>query len=203
MKWTGKTFQRLTLIMVSAAITLLAVEGTLSLFTNRSLKPQTPFEDRLRAAEDALQQRLAELLKKQEQQKAEQARKNRLDALRAAAAAQSAQIESPVAEAPVGMLDGKGNEAGVSAIAFVQEYIRQQWNLSQYQVSGNPEAEAVLLYSATGKLLHYRFVKKSGNNIFDESLTRAINKSKQLNQPLPKQMEFQVVFNLKEMLDRP
>lgn len=60
MKGTGKTFQRLTLITVSAAVTLLAVEGALSLFTNRSLKPQTPFEDQLRAVENALQQRAAQ-----------------------------------------------------------------------------------------------------------------------------------------------
>ncbi|HEY5674178.1 MAG TPA: energy transducer TonB [Malonomonas sp.] len=156
-----------------------------------------------KAQENALQQRLDQLRADQAKKQAEQDRKNRLEALRAAAASESTKVKSPVADAPVGMLDGKGDEAGVSAVAFVQEYIRQQWSLSQYQVSGSPEAEAILLYSANGTLIHYRFVKKSGNGIFDDSLVKAINKSKQLNQPLPEQMEFHIIFNLKEMLDRP
>ena len=152
--------------------------------------------------ENALQQRLEQLRAKQQQQQAEAERKARLDALRAAVAKESEQVESPVLEAPVGMLTGKGDEAGVEATAFVQEFIQQQWSLSKYQVIGNPEAEAVLLYSADGRLQHYRFVKKSGNSIFDESLVKAISKSKQLPQNLPEEMEFHIVFNLKDMLDR-
>jgi len=155
-----------------------------------------------KAQEDALQQRMDELRAKLDRQRAEQERRDRIEALKAAAAAESAQIESPIEDAPVGMLDGKGDEAGVSAPAFVQEYIQQQWSLSKYQVSGSPEAEVILVYNASGRLLKYRFYKKSGNAIFDESLTRAVNKSKQLNQPLPEQMEFHIVFNLKDMLDR-
>jgi type IV secretory pathway VirB10-like protein len=155
-----------------------------------------------KAQENALQQRLEQLRAAQEKKQAEQERQKRLDALRAAASAESIKTKSPITEAPVGMLDGKGDEAGVSAIAFVQEFIRQQWNLSQYQVAGNPEAEAILTYSANGTLLGYKFVKKSGNGIFDASLVNAIIKSKQLNQPLPEQMEFHIVFNLKDMLDK-
>ena len=154
------------------------------------------------AQETALQQRLAQLRAAQEQKQAEAERKARLDALRAAATAESQRVKSPVLDAPVGMLDGKGDEAGIAARAAVQEFIQQQWSLSKYQVIGNPEAEALLLYSAEGSLLHYRFIKKSGNNIFDESLVKAINKAKMLPQELPEKMEFHIVFNLKEMLDR-
>lgn len=153
--------------------------------------------------ENALQKRLEQLRAKQQQQQAEAERKARLDALRAAVAKETEQVESPVLDAPVGMPTGKGDEAGVEATAFVQEFIQQQWSLSKYQViGGNPEAEALLLYSADGRLLHYRFIKKSGNSIFDESLVKAISKSKQLPQNLPEEMEFQIVFNLKDMLDR-
>ena len=155
-----------------------------------------------KAQKDTLQKRLEQLRAKQAKKQAEMQRQKRLDALRAAAAAESIQVESPIEDAPPGMLDGKGDEAGVAASAFVREFIQQQWSLSKYQVSGNPEAEAILLYSAEGTLIHYRFVKKSGNGIFDETLTRAINKSKQLNQPLPEQMEFHIIFNLKDMLDQ-
>ena len=156
-----------------------------------------------KAQENALQQRLNQLRAKAEQQAAEEARKERLAAMKAAALAESQKVESPVKDAPVGMLDGKGNEAGVAAAAFVQEFIRQQWSLSKYQVSGNPQSEVVLVYNAEGQLLHYRFVEKSGNSVFDDSLVKAIVKSKQLNQLLPEEMEFHIVFNLKEMLDRP
>lgn len=152
--------------------------------------------------ENALQKRLEQMRAAQARKQAEAERQTRLDALRAAAAAESQQLESPVIDAPVGMLDGKGDEEGVAAQAAVQEFIQQQWSLSKYQVVGNPEAEALLLYSADGRLLHYRFIKKSGNSIFDDSLVKAINKSRVLPQELPEKMEFQIIFNLKEMLDR-
>jgi colicin import membrane protein len=149
-----------------------------------------------KAQEKALQQRL-------EQLRAERERQAKLDALRAAVAAETQQLESPVKEAPVGMPEGKGKEAGPSAVAFVKEFIQQQWSLSKYQVSGSPQAEVLLYYSADGSLQHYRFLEKSGNEIFDDSLVRAITRSKQLPQPLPEEMEIQIIFNLKEMLDRP
>jgi len=154
----------------------------------------------------AQENNLAETLKKmraeKERKAAEQARKAKLEALKAAAVAESSK-GSPITDAPVGMVDGKGHEAGVRAIAFVQEFIRQQWSFSKYQAVGNPEAEMKLFYNKEGKLLHYRFVKKSGNAIFDESLTRAIAKSRYLGQPLPEAMEFDILFNLKDMLDKP
>lgn len=150
-----------------------------------------------------LQQRLEQLRADQARKQAEQERKAKLDALRAAAVAESQKIVSPVTDAPVGMPEGKGDEAGVAAVAFVQEFIRQQWSLSKYQVSGNPQAEVLLVYNADGQLQHYRFLDKSGNAIFDDSLVAAIIKSKKLNQPLPEEMEFNIVFNLKEMLDQP
>ncbi|MCK5826241.1 MAG: TonB C-terminal domain-containing protein [Desulfuromusa sp.] len=153
--------------------------------------------------ENTLQQRLQQMRATQERKASEQARKDRIATLKAAALAESSKIKSPITAAPVGMVDGKGDEAGVSAIAFVQEFIQQQWNFSKYQASGNPEAEAKLFYNAEGTLLHYKFIKKSGNSAFDESLTRAIAKSKQLPQPLPESMEFHIFFNLKDMLDRP
>jgi hypothetical protein len=154
-----------------------------------------------KAQEDARLKAMAALQAKLEKQKAAEERQKRLDALRAAVAAESQQLESPIPDAPVGMPDGKGDEEGIAAQAAVQEFIQQQWSLSKYQVVGNPEAEALLLYSADGHLRHYRFIKKSGNTIFDDSLVKAINKAKILPQGLPEKMEFHIVFNLKEMLD--
>jgi hypothetical protein len=155
-----------------------------------------------KAAETALQQRLKQLQPARDRDAQEAARKQRIEELKAAAAAESSQIESPIVDAPVGMLDGKGDEAGVTAVAFVQEFIRQQWSFSKYQAVGNPEAEVLLSYNAAGTLIHYKFTRKSGNETFDESLRRAITKSRQLTQPLPEAMQFEIVFNLKDMLER-
>ena len=156
-----------------------------------------------KAQESTLEARLKKMRAAQEQKANEQARKDKLAALRAAVLTESSNVESPITDAPVGMMDGTGDEAGVSAIAFVQEFIQQQWNFSRYQAAGNPEAEMKLFYNADGTLLHYKFLEKSGNSAFDESLIRAITKSRQLPQPLPESMEFHIFFNLKDMLDKP
>ncbi len=156
-----------------------------------------------KAQESALETRLKKMRAAQEKKASNQARKDKIAALKADALAESSHVKSPITDAPVGMADGKGDEAGVSAIAFVQEFIQQQWSFSKYQAAGSPEAEVKLFYNANGTLLHYKFLKKSGNSIFDESLTRAIAKSKQLPQPLPEAMPFEIVFNLKDMLDKP
>ncbi|SEA70678.1 Cell division and transport-associated protein TolA [Desulfuromusa kysingii] len=170
------------------------------------VKPQPKPEPKpavSQAQENSLQQRLEQMRAAQERKASEQARKDKIAALKAAALAESNKITSPITDAPVGVLDGKGDEAGVSAVAYVQEFIQQQWSFAKYQAAGNPEAEVKMFYSAEGTLLHYKFEKKSGNNAFDESLTRAIVKSKQLDQTLPEAMEFHIFFNLKDMMDKP
>lgn len=154
-----------------------------------------------KAQESALEKRLREIREAQEKKAQETARKDRLAALKAAAVAESAKT-SPIEDAPVGMIGGKGDEEGVSAVAFVQEFIQQQWSFSKYQAAGNPQAEVKLFYSTDGELLHYKFLKKSGNEAFDDSLIRAITKSRQLPQALPEAMDFHIFFNLKDMLDR-
>ena len=165
-------------------------------------KPQ-PKPAVTKAQENSLQKRLEQMRSAQQKKANEQARKERIAALKAAALAESSKVRSPIDAAPVGMADGTGNEAGVSAIAFVQEFIQQQWSFSKYQAAGSPEAEVTLFYNAEGTLLHYKFLKESGNTIFDESLIRAIAKSRQLPQVLPESMSFEIVFNLKDMLGKP
>jgi len=156
-----------------------------------------------KAQENALQKRLEQLRAEQAQKQAEAERQAKLDALRAAVAAQSQQVESPVTDAPVGMLDGKGDEAGVSAVAYIRELIQANWKYSPYlSAVSNPEAKVRLFYSAEGELQKYEFLEKSGVQAFDDSLTRAILKSRSLGQPLPDTTPITVIFNLKEMLDR-
>lgn len=172
--------------------------------TPRTVSKPEPTPAVSKAQENALQKRLEELRMAQAKKRAEQERKKQLDVLRAAVAVESRQVKSPVADAPVGSVTGKGDEIGVDERDYVREFITRQWRLSQYQLATRQlEAVVLLVYSAEGKLLHYRFKEKSGNEIFDSSLLRAILKSKDLGQPLQEQTDFTVIFNLKDMLDRP
>lgn len=148
--------------------------------------------------EQQLQSALDELRTRQERQSERDALKDRIDQLRQSAGA--AVIPDDV---PIGMPDGQGNEVGISALAFVQEEIRQNWALSPYLLDqsrlANLEARALLSYSASGELVRYRLTAPSGNAQFDDSLKKAIIKSKRLSQPLPKELELDVLFNLKDM----
>ena len=107
------------------------------------------------------------------------------------------------ADVPVGMVDGQGDEAGISALAFVQVFIQQNWILSPYLLDQSRiadfEALATLNYSASGRLTSYSVDRLSGNKQFDDSLKTAIVKSKQLPQPLPKELKLVVTFNLKDI----
>ncbi len=132
-----------------------------------------------------------------------QARQAERDALKAKLAAlqQSATIPDDV---PVGMPDGSGTEVGVSALAFVQAYIQQNWALSPYLLAnpsrmGSIEAKVLLVYAADGRLERFRILEASGDSQFDDSIKKAITKSQQLPQPLPQRVELSVLFNLKEM----
>jgi len=156
-----------------------------------------------KAQEDALQKRLEQLRAKQAQDEAEAARKAKLDALRAAAAQEGQQVESPVTDAPVGMLDGKGDEAGVAAVAYIRDLIQANWSYSPY-LSANRDLEArvKLFYNADGELQKYEFIDKSGVQAFDDSLTKAIIRSRSLGQSLPDARPITVTFNLKELMDR-
>lgn len=148
--------------------------------------------------EENLQSALDEIRARQERQAERDALKERIEQLR-----QSSGAAAVPADVPIGMPDGQGDEAGVSALAFVQTFIQQNWALSPYLLDqsrlANFEARAVLSYSAAGELVRYRLTAPSGNAQFDDSLKKAIVKSKQLPQPLPKDLELDVLFNLKDM----
>ena len=132
-----------------------------------------------------------------------QKRQAERDAIKDKIAKLSAGAATVAADVPVGMPDGTGDEVGVSALAFVQAFIQQNWALSPYLLDQSRlrdlEAKATLTYTASGEMIRYRINTPSGNQQFDDSLKRAITKSKQLPQPLPKQLDLLVTFNLKEM----
>jgi len=146
-----------------------------------------------KADEQSFDQKMAELRRQQE-------REDRLAALRENLEKEREKIESPVVDAPVGEVTGKGDEEGIAYASFVKEFITEQWRLSQYQLpSMNLEAEWKLIYNAQGVLIHKKVVSNSGNKAFDDSLLRAILKSQNLGRELDEQTEFEVTFNLREM----
>ncbi len=157
-------------------------------------KPDQRKEQKVQSALDEIRQRQARQVERD-------ALKDKLAKLR-----DSAGAATVAADVPVGMPDGTGDEVGISALAIVQAFIQQNWALSPYLLDQSRirdlEAKATLIYSAAGEMIRYRINTPSGNQQFDDSLKRAIIKSKQLPQPLPKKLELRVTFNLKEMAGR-
>ena len=152
-----------------------------------------------RRQQQQLQSAIDEIRQRQAREAERDALKEKLAQLRDSAAA-AATVSTDV---PVGMPDGTGDEAGISALAFVQAFIQQNWALSPYLLDqsrlANIEAKAKLVYAADGRLKSFRIEQPSGDPQFDDSLKKAIIKSQQLPQPLPKDLELVVIFNLKEM----
>lgn len=148
--------------------------------------------------ERQLQSALEEIRQRQRGQAERDALKDKLAQLR-----ENAGAATVAADVPVGMADGTGDEVGISALVFVRAFIQENWALSPYLLDQSLirdlEAKATLTYAASGEMIRYRINTASGNQQFDDSLKRAITKSKQLPQPLPRQIELLVTFNLKEM----
>ncbi len=149
-----------------------------------------------KTAVNSLEKRLAEM-------KAAAERKAKLDKIKAALAVQQAELGKPDVQAPIGEPDGKGDEIGISSIRYVEGFITEQWRLSQYQLPNlDLQAEVKVIYSTEGKMRSWSFVEKSGNAMFDDSLRRAILKSRDLGQTLPVAGEFEIIFNLKDLQNR-
>ena len=146
-----------------------------------------------------VQSALDEIRERQKNQTERDALKDKLAKLSASVGAAA----TVPADVPIGMLDGTGDEVGISALAAVQTFIQQNWVLSPYLLDqsriANIEAKATLAYSAAGKLVRFRINTPSGNQQFDDSLKRAITKSEQLPRPLPNDLELVVTFNLKDI----
>ncbi len=149
-----------------------------------------------KTAQKSLAKRLAEM-------QAEAERKAKLDKLKAALAAQQADLGRPDVQAPVGEPDGTGKGIGVSDVRYVENFIKEQWRLSEYQLPRlDLEAEVKVYYSKEGKQGHWAMVKKSGNPFFDNSVKTAIIKSRELGYELPDAGEFEIIFNLKDLQQR-
>lgn len=77
-----------------------------------------------------------------------------------------------------------GGQIGLARRLYYTEVwnaIRSQWALPEFLKSQQLEAVLVLTVRRDGKIVSIRFEKKSGNNLFDESVLRAVRKAN----PLP------------------
>jgi colicin import membrane protein len=105
-------------------------------------------------------------------------------------------------EAPLGMPTGRGTEAGVDQQTWIETFLKKNWSLSRHQVPHlNFSLEVLIIYSENGELQSYRFQKPSGNQVFDDSVTRAILKERQLPFQPGRRLEIGVTFNLKDLMD--
>lgn len=130
-------------------------------------------------------------------------RKREIEALKEKLAALgSADTRRAPGAAPVGMADGKGTEAGTSYDAWLHTFLKEAWTLSKYQVSRRDlEATVHLVFDPRGRLLDYRFLEKSGEDRFDDSVRRAVLQLETLPTEPGRRLEKEVVFNLKELLE--
>ncbi len=82
----------------------------------------------------------------------------------------------------------KGGRIGLARRLYYTEVwnaISSQWALPDFLKSQQLEAILVLTVRRDGKIVSVRFEKKSGNNLFDESVLRAVRKADPLP-PFPK-----------------
>jgi outer membrane biosynthesis protein TonB len=132
-------------------------------------------------------------------------RKQEIDRLKqdlAQLGAKDSRQAAAVPDAPAGMLDGKGTEVGIAYDAWLHEFLKQAWTLSRYQVSRRDlKATVKLAFDAQGNLLDYKFIEKSGEERFDDSVRKAILQLKKLPNPPGSRMEKDIVFNLKDLLE--
>lgn len=127
--------------------------------------------------------------------------KNKLAAL-ASADSRTGATTGGASSAPLGMPGGTGDQAGVSQELWLQERLKKNWSLSKYQVIRRDlEARVRITYNAEGHLTGKQFLKPSGDKTFDDSITRAILKSRQLEFKPGRKLEVVVIFNLKDLMD--
>lgn len=94
----------------------------------------------------------------------------------------------------------KGKDSGSSYESYIRQELKRAWTLSRYQLSNlNLSAEVTLTFDPRGTLNDYRFLRRSGDARFDESLQRAILDMKQLPSAPGQTFTLKATFNLKDL----
>ena len=161
-----------------------------------TVKPVVP-----EISDSAIEKKLAAMQEKQQKRQEIEDLKQQLANL---AIADSRDEDTLVSEAPLGMPEGQGDEVGVSQLLWLEEFIKANWSLSQYQVSRTDlEATVWVVYNKEGTLIDFSPPGGSGEQRFDDSIRDAILKSRQLDfEPGFANQKVTITFNLKDLLDR-
>lgn len=146
----------------------------------------------------------ADIQKKLEALKRQREREDLKQKLAALAAGDSRDDDALASDAPLGMPDGQGDEAGASHLAYLEAFIKAHWSLSRYQVRNTDvEASAWVVYNKQGRLVDFSLQEASGEKVFDDSIKTAILKSNQLDfEPQFADQKITITFNLKDLLDQ-
>jgi TonB family protein len=148
---------------------------------------------------------VAALRAKKAAEQAEAARKAKIEALKDKLAAMTGTAASAGtgSGAPLGVPGGRGDQAGPSWSLWLQSYLTSNWSLSRYQVKSR-ELEAVIhvVYDRDGSLIRKSLSRSSGDTVFDRSVEDAVLKSRTLPKAPGQRMEFDIIFNLKDLLEK-
>ncbi len=168
-----------------------------------------PAKEKQKSIEKDYQSALSavEALRAKKEEAAKQAaKKDRIEALKnklAALTTQDSRLTGTESNAPFGMSEGTGDQAGVSFGLWLQSYLTSNWSLSKYQLSRQDlEAEIFVVYDAEGTLIRKKLTRSSGDDVFDRSVENAVRKSEKLPKAPKKRLEFNIVFNLKDLLEK-
>lgn len=133
-------------------------------------------------------------------------RKKKIAELKRKLAAEFSKSEPPPAQAasvPAGSPTGHGDQKGIAYDAWIHGYLKKVWALSRYQVSNNLGLSATveLDFNADGALADWRFLKRSGDARFDQSVKQAVLQLTQLPTPPGSRLSLPIEFNLKDLTD--
>lgn len=143
----------------------------------------------------------AETLRKMAEMKQKQQRQQEAEDVSKTIEAMRGRDSRGGSNAPVGMPNARGTEAGVDK-SGIGGVIQENWSFSKYQGrTRDIEATFLISYDSQGNLIDYKLVKGSGDPGFDDSVLRAILKTKQVPYRPGERFEIRATFNLKDMRD--
>ncbi|MEA3464416.1 MAG: TonB C-terminal domain-containing protein [Thermodesulfobacteriota bacterium] len=109
---------------------------------------------------------------------------------------------SSAVDAPVGVVGGRGTQAGVDFDGWIKAYLSEIWALPSHYLHRGLKAKMLLRFDRHGRLIYHEMLIPSGDSFFDASVKRVVRQLQQLPSKPERRMELIVTFDPKEMLAR-
>lgn len=106
----------------------------------------------------------------------------------------------PSVDAPVGVVGGRGSQAGVDFDSWIKAYLSEAWVLPSHYLQRGLKAKMLLRFNRHGRLIYHEMLIPSGDSFFDASIKRAVQQLQQLPSEPEGQMDLTVTFDPREML---